>query len=307
MSDTFRLVTRSDFDGIASAVLLKELGLIDEIKFAHPKDVQDGGVEITRRDITTNLPYSKNAHYAFDHHISEVMRVGEKSNYIVDARAPSATRVVYNMFGGKEAFPNISEEFISAVDKADSARFTIDEVMNPSGWVLLSFIMDARTGLGRFHHFRISNYQLMYDLVEYCRQLKNVDAILNLPDVKERVDLYMEHSDKYRQMLKRCTKIIGSVAYIDLLSEDVLYTGNRFIEYALFPMVNVSVRTMWRTMGKKVVFACGKSIFNRSNPVNIGELMLRFNGGGHKNSGTCQIDYENAINVRDTIITELNV
>ncbi|OPZ78234.1 MAG: hypothetical protein BWY78_00688 [Alphaproteobacteria bacterium ADurb.Bin438] len=302
----FRLVTRSDFDGIASAVLLRELGLIDEVKFAHPKDVQDGEVEITRTDITTNLPYSKNAHYAFDHHISEVTRVGEKSNYIVDPNSPSATRVVYNMFGGKEAFPNISEEFLDAVDKADSAKFTMDEVLNPKGWTLLSFLMDARTGLGRFHHFNISNYQLMYDLIDYCHKHKNVEEILRLPDVKERVELYFAHQDRYKEMLKRCTNVYGTVGVVDLLNEDVLYTGNRFVEYAIYPSVNVTVRVMWRVMGKRVVFACGKSIFNRTNKINVGELMLKYGGGGHKNSGTCQVDFENAINIKDEIISALN-
>ena len=53
----YRLVTRSDFDGLVCAVLLSELELIDDILFVHPKDMQDGKIEITERDITTNLPY----------------------------------------------------------------------------------------------------------------------------------------------------------------------------------------------------------------------------------------------------------
>ena len=58
LAERFRLVTRSDFDGLVCAVLLKQLGMLDDVKFVHPKDVQDGKVELSAGDITTNLPYA---------------------------------------------------------------------------------------------------------------------------------------------------------------------------------------------------------------------------------------------------------
>ncbi len=302
--DKYRLVTRSDFDGLVSALLLKELDLIDNIKFVHPKDVQDGIIEITESDITTNLPYANGAHYAFDHHISELARVGIKSNYMLNPTAPSAARVVWDCFGGAAGFPNIPEEIMNAVDQADSAKYTVEEIMNPSGWTLLSFIMDARTGLGRFHNFRISNYQLMMDLIDYCRKY-SVDEILKIPDVKERVDLYFKCQDDFIKQLKKVTTIRKNLAFVDLLNEEVIFPGNRFMVYALFPEVNVSMHAMWRVNGQRVVFAVGKSIINRTNKLNIGSLMLKYNGGGHFAAGTCQIDLEDAAKVREELIEVL--
>jgi len=170
----YRLVTRSDFDGLVCAVLLRILDLIDDITFVHPKDVQDGVVEITERDILTNLPYAPGAHLIFDHHHSETLRnTGDATNHIIDPNAPSAARVIYDYYGAAERFPEVSDELMRAVDQADSAQYTIEDILRPTGWTLLNFLMDSRTGLGRFREFRISNYQLMMLLMtpaSSCRQ-----------------------------------------------------------------------------------------------------------------------------------------
>ncbi|MBO4519904.1 MAG: exopolyphosphatase [Alphaproteobacteria bacterium] len=304
VDDRFRLVTRSDFDGLVCAVLLKELDLIDDIKFVHPKDVQDGLVDIRQGDIITNLPYSKEASYVFDHHISELARVGHKSNSYINPQAPSAARVVWDTFGGKSRFANISEEMMTAVDKADSADYTIDDILHPTGWTLLSFIMDSRTGLGRFHNFRVSNYQLMMNLIDFCRS-NDPEDMLEMPDVKERVDLYFSYQDKFIDQLKKQTTLYKNLAYVDLLNEDVIYPGNRFMIYALYPEINVSMHAMWRINGQRVVYAVGKSILNRTNIINIGELLLGYGGGGHGNVGTCQIDLDQAAGVKDELISIL--
>jgi nanoRNase/pAp phosphatase (c-di-AMP/oligoRNAs hydrolase) len=167
----FRLVTRSDFDGLVCAVILKDLDMIDDILFVHPKDMQDGIVDVGPNDITTNLPYVAGCHLSFDHHASEVKRRGDAApkNHIIDVNAPSAARVVYDYYGGAERLPSISGEMMEAVDKADSAQFDQDEVLHPKDWVLLNFLMDSRTGLGRFREFRVSNYQLMMELIDSCR------------------------------------------------------------------------------------------------------------------------------------------
>ncbi len=305
MTDKFRLVTRSDMDGLVCAVLLNELKLIDDIKFVHPKDMQDGKIEISGRDITTNLPYVPGVHLAFDHHSSEVLRNEEYDNHIIDPNAPSAARVVFDYYGGKARFSAISDTMMIAVDKADSAQFSREDILEPKGWELLSFLMDARTGLGRFHDFRISNYQLMMNLIDYCRS-HGIDDILELPDVQERVGIYFEHAPKAREQIQRCSTVHNNLVVLDLRNEEIIWATNRFMIYALFPETNISIHVMWGFQKQNTVFATGKSILNRTSKTNIGELMLRYSGGGHENAGTCQIDHDKAEAVLAELIARIN-
>ena len=306
-SQKHRLVTRSDFDGLVCGMLLRELDVIDEIKFVHPKDMQDGLVPTTERDIVTNLPYVEGAHISFDHHDSEVSRLGGRvcSNHVIDPAAPSAARVVYNFYGGAEAFPRISAELMAAVDQADAAQFTREEILDPQGWVLLNFLMDSRTGLGRFRDFRISNYELMMHLIERCRD-HAVEDVLALPDVKERVDLYVAHRDLFADQLRRCTTVHGTLALIDLRDEEVIYAGNRFAVYALFPDCDISTHVLWGAKRQNTVFAIGKSILDRNSPVDIGAVCLGYGGGGHCAAGTCQIANERAEAVKAELIAALS-
>ncbi|NGN97862.1 exopolyphosphatase [Grimontia sp. S25] len=302
----YRLITRSDFDGLVCAVLLKHIDLIDEIKFVHPKDMQDGVVEITEYDITTNLPYNAKAHLCIDHHASEMIRNQELSaNHIIDPDAPSAARVVWKHFGGENTFPDAWEEMMEEVDKGDSAQYTKDEVLYPEGWGLLNFIMDSRTGLGRFREFRISNYELMMDLIDYCKD-KSIAEIMALPDVKERVDLYFSHREKFQEQIRRCASVCGNLVVLDLRREDTIWAGNRFEIYALYPQCNISVHVLWGFQKQNTVFACGKSIFDKSSQTNIGELMLKYGGGGHENAGTCQVPNEMAAQIEDELIVQIN-
>jgi nanoRNase/pAp phosphatase (c-di-AMP/oligoRNAs hydrolase) len=268
--EKFRLVTRSDFDGLVCAVLLNELELIDEIAFVHPKDMQDGKIAITARDITTNLPYCPGAHLSFDHHESETVRnTGEHANHIIDAHAPSAARVVYKYYGGRETFPNIGDDMMEAVDKADSAQFSHEEILNPQGWVLLNYLMDSRTGLGRFRDFRISNYTLMMNLIQACRD-HSIEQIIALPDVQERVELYMEHAERAKEQIRRCSTVHGNLVVLDLRAEETIWAVNRFMIYALFPQTNISIHVLWGLKQQNTVFATGKSILDRSCRTNIG-------------------------------------
>ena len=301
----YKLVTRSDMDGLISAILLKQLDMIDEIQFAHPKDVQDGKIALDERCITTNLPYNEVVHLAFDHHSSETQRVkASKNNYVIMAHAPSAARVVYEHFGGKSAFPDIPDEMMVAVDKADSAQFTYEDVVDPKGWELLSFLMDARTGLGRFREFRISNYSLMMELIDYC-QTHTIDQILQLPDVKERVDLFFAQQELFKDQVKRCTTLYQKLAVLDLRDEEVIYAGNRFMVYALFPTSTISMHVMWGVKKQNTVFAVGKSIFNRTSSIDLGSLMLAHGGGGHQAAATCQVPNESAEQVKAELIEKL--
>jgi nanoRNase/pAp phosphatase (c-di-AMP/oligoRNAs hydrolase) len=302
----YRLVTRSDFDGLACAVLLNELNMIDDIKFVHPKDMQDGKIEISNRDITTNLPYVPGVHLAFDHHLSETIRnPGERPEHIIYPDAPSAARVVYEHFGGKNKFPAAFTEMMLAVDKGDAAQFTRDEVLNPKGWVLMNYLMDARTGLGRFREFRVSNYQLMMDLIKYCRN-HGIDEILALPDVKERVDLYFEHDAKAKEQIRRCSTVHKNLVVLDLRNEETIYATNRFTIYALFPETNISIHVMWGVQKQNTVFATGKSILNRTSKTSVGELMLKYGGGGHENAGTCQVANDEAAAKLAEIVAKIN-
>jgi nanoRNase/pAp phosphatase (c-di-AMP/oligoRNAs hydrolase) len=301
----FRLITRSDFDGLVCAVLLNDIKLIDEIKFVHPKDMQDGKIDVGPRDITTNLPYVPGAHLVFDHHLSETLRTGRHHNHIIEVDAPSAARVVYNHYGAKAAFPRISDEMMQAVDKADSAQFSRAEILDPEGWVLLNYLMDARTGLGRFREFRISNYALMMDLIDYCRD-HDIDEILALPDVQERVTLYFEHAERAKAQIKRCATMHDKLVVLDLRGEDTIWATNRFMIYALFPQANISIHVMWGVQRQNTVLATGKSILDRSSTTNVGELMLAFGGGGHAAAGTCQVDNDKAMTTLSKLIRKIN-
>lgn len=308
MEQKKRLVTRSDFDGLACAMMLRELGEIEDIKFVHPKDVQDGKVELFPTDITTNLPYDPRVGLAFDHHESEVDRLKAQETggkLIIDPNARSAARVVYDYYGGKAAFPRVSDELMEAVDKGDSADFTEDEILNPKDWVLLHYLMDPRTGLGRFRQFRISNYDLMMQLISFCMD-HSIDEILELPDVKERVVLYFEQADMFKEQLKRIAKIHDKVVVLDLRNEEVIHAGNRFMIYALYPETQISVHVAWGFRKQNTAVMIGKSIINKGSTVDIGELCLKYGGGGHHNAGTCQLENDVVDAQLPEIIAALN-
>jgi len=302
----YRLVTRSDFDGLVCGVLLKELDLIDEITFVHPKDMQDGKIAISARDITTNLPYVPGCHLAFDHHSSELERNGTRlpANYVIDPKALSAARVVWRHFGGEARFPRVKEDLMRAVDKADAAQFSRDDILNPTGWTLLSFLMDSRTGLGRFRNFGVSNYQLMMSLVDACAK-HGVEEVLGLPDVAERVKLYREHQGPFKEQLRRTSTVHKNLVEVDLRNEETIYAGNRFVVYALNPGCNISMHVMWGREKKNVVFAIGKSILNKTSKTHVGTLCLTYGGGGHDAAGTCQVDADKAEGTRKELIAQI--
>ena len=301
-----RLVTRSDFDGLVCAVLLKQVEQIDSMQFVHPKDLQDGNFEVRPDDILTNVPYVPGCGMWFDHHSSEVARAKEQSTEFRGAVriAPSAARVVYDYYGGKSVFGDI-EEMMDAVDKADSAQFSAKDILDPRGWDLLSFIMDARTGLGRYQDYRISNYQLMYELVDMCHD-HTIHEILATPDVQQRVERYFSQETDFKATLKERTTLHGDVIVTDMRGMNPIPSGNRFMVYALNPEQSISIWIVSGRANQNCVFACGHSIINRTSTVNVGELMRRFGGGGHKAAGTCQVSHEDAHAVLTELIHEMN-
>lgn len=299
-----RLVTRSDFDGLVCATLLKHLGIIDDYLFAHPKDLQDGKVEVGRKDVLANVPYVEGCGLWFDHHTSEMERLGEIEFEGASKPLPSCARVVYEYYG-EDKFPDRFTPMLDAVDKVDSAQLSVEDITSPKGWVLLGYIMDPRTGLGRYRNYRISNYQLMLDMIEYCRTL-SAEEIMQVPDVKERIDKYHEDQDNFIKMLKENTTVHGNALVIDLRDQDPIYCGNRFMVYTLFPECNVSIRVIWGFKKQNVVLTVGHSITNRTSRTDIGKLMLSFGGGGHKAVGTCQVAENEVSEVLNNIISQIN-
>ncbi|MEG1742304.1 MAG: exopolyphosphatase [Acetivibrio sp.] len=286
-----RLVTRSDFDGLVCAALLKEAGIIDNWKFAHPKDLQDGLIEVTEDDCLANVPFVEGCGLWFDQHSSEYLRNELKGKYKGESRiTPSCARIIYEYYGGKEKFPHFTEMMI-AVDKVDAGNLTIEEIQHPEGWILIGYLMDPRTGLGRWRNFTISNYQLMEKLIDACRTMSTTE-ILNLPDMKERIEIYYEQTEKFMKMIEAHTEIKKEVIISDLRGVDPIYSGNRFLIYSMYPEQNISAWIVNGKGGQGCSVAVGYSILNKTSHIDVGNLMLKYGGGGHKAVGTCQFSNE---------------
>jgi len=301
-----QLLTRSDFDGLVCAVLLREVGLIDRYRFVHPKDVQDGKVDVTPEDVLANVPFVPGCGLWFDHHSSEQARVAHHASFTGSFRqAPSCARVIWDYYGGHGRFGTHLDALMTAVDKADSADLSVNEIEDPEGWILLSYVMDPRTGLGRYHDYHISNYQLMEDLVDYCRS-HPIEEILALPDVRERLARYEEQTELFREMVRRNAEQHGSVIVLDLRHQEEIYAGNRFVIYTMFPSANVSLQVVWGVRKQNIVLTCGHSITNRTSRTDIGKLMLEYGGGGHRTVGTCQVPIDAADRILHELITRIN-
>ena len=296
-----QLVTRSDFDGVICATLLKHIGLIDSYLFVHPKDMQDGKYQPTANDVLANVPFVPGCGLWFDHHSSEEERLGPDTAFAGRfTAAPSCARVIWDYYGGHAAFPARFDQMMDAVDTCDSAHLTPEDIERPRGWILLNFLVDPRTGLGRYRDYRISNYQLAQALVDHCRTL-SIEEILALPDVQERIVRYWEQSALFQAMVKENASLHGEVVVLDLRKVEEIYTGNRFALYMMYPEAAVSLLTTRGVRNQNTVITCGYSVINRSANANVGSLMLRYGGGGHRTVGTCQVAHEDA----DRVIAEL--
>ncbi|MDR0920488.1 MAG: exopolyphosphatase [Oscillospiraceae bacterium] len=299
-----RLITRSDFDGLACAVFLKKAGIIDSYKFAHPKDIQDSLVEVTENDCLANVPYVKGCGLWFDHHTSEAERLPDNKDYAGRSHpAPSAAHIIYDYYGGAEKFPGF-EEMLKGVDKVDSANLTIEEILNPTDWVLLGFVMDPRTGLGRFRNFTISNYQLMEKMIDWCSTLP-IKEILELPDVKERLEVYFKQTELFIDMVNNYSRVYEEIVVTDLRGISTIYSGNRFLIYSLFPQCNLNIWIISGRGGMGCSCAIGHSIINKNSPVDVGKICLKYGGGGHFRVGTCQFPDENMNRKVKEVIKEL--
>lgn len=276
-----RILTRGDMDGLASTVLLTMVEKISEIRFAHPKDVQDGKVPVTPDDIIVNLPYVKGCGMWFDHHISEeekLTNIGPfKGRY---GLAPSAARLVYEHYNRPD-FAKY-EEMMKETDRMDSAALRPDDVTDPKGWILLAYTLDPRTGFG-------PEFQKYFRwLAEYIKEVA-LDKILQHAEVKKRCDRVKQEQSEFVALLKKNTRQDGNVVVTDFRSVAEPPVGNRFLVYTLYPKANVEMRIFWGKEKKTVNVAIGHSIFNRTCKTNSGRVCAEYGGGGHTGAGTCQL------------------
>ena len=299
-----RLVTRSDFDGVVCGVLLEEAGIVDSHLYCHPKDLQDGKIPVEKTDVLANVPYVDGCALWFDHHRSNITYAPE--NFAGAAHsAPSAARVIWDYYGGETKFGSKFLDLLRDVDKVDSADLHREEVRNPSGWIMLGFIMDPRTGLGRHHHFDISNYELMQRMVSLIRN-KSLDEILAYPHVAARLAFYREHVSECSNSIQENSRRMGQTVVFETRNITQMPVGNRFLIYSLYPDCNVSVQIGWGKNKENVFLSVGKSILDRSSKVDIGALLREYGGGGHENVGTCQVAPDEVDQVLKAIVAKLN-
>lgn len=273
-----RLVTRADLDGLTCAILLQEVEDIERVDFAHPKDVQDGKLELTSNDILANLPYDERAGMWFDHHLSQVDEGTRTDIKGAFGLAPSAARVVAEHYKSPK-FDRFAE-LLEATDRLDSAQLTHEDVVDPKGWILIGYTLDPRTGLGAFKDY----FRYIMELA----QTKSADEILADERVKEHVDRMRSEDAAFKTHLLAQSKMDGNVVITDVRGLKSLPSGNRFLIYDLFPNADVSLRVADGHDGSYVSIQAGHSILNRTCKTNIGDLMARYGGGGHEGAGTCQ-------------------
>jgi nanoRNase/pAp phosphatase (c-di-AMP/oligoRNAs hydrolase) len=299
----YRLVTKRDLDGLASAILLKEIDLVDRIAFAHPQEIASGLFPITEDDITAGLPYRAEAHLVFDHYPDASAASRPRSNAVVDTTMPSTSRVIYRHYG-RTAFARVSRDMLHAVDKGFGGAIGISDILNPSGWMLLNHLIDHRTRLEQFAQFSVATDQLMISLNDYGRE-HTIWEILTLPAVEERTEVYFAHMERHKEQLLRCSVVHSNLVVADLRQEPVIYPGNRFMIYALFPECNVSMQVTLDAGRDHPTIAVGKSVLDRSYSKDLGAIMRRYGGGGHANAGACSIRCDQAEPVKDQLIRKL--
>jgi oligoribonuclease NrnB/cAMP/cGMP phosphodiesterase (DHH superfamily) len=301
----YRLLTRSDLDGLVCAVLLKHLEIIDNLKLIDsPGSMSGGEVPVGPDDIITNLPYVPGAHLCFDHHVSETIRNTPHHGYIIDPNAPSAARFVYEYYGGDNRFPPFFREIMEAVDKADSGDFTRDEILFPKNWPLLNFLLDTRSRIEEWEKFALDEYRFKEEIIDMMGAL-SIEQIMRAPEVKKRADVYFKYEESYKVQLVSGVTVYDRIAVFDTRLFDRIYPGNRFVIYALYPHCNLSIQIREEKDGKTITFSVGKSIINRTSSANIGELMFAYGGGGHRAAGACHVDKKDAERVFHEIIDKL--
>lgn len=292
-----RLITRGDLDGLTSSVIITSNEKIDSVKLVHPQDITDQRIDVTKNDILANLPYDSRCGKWFDHHIltDNNPKPPEKFDGAYGL-APSAARLVYEYYGGERKMPQF-KQLVAETDRLDSAQLTPKDVTDPKDYILLGYTIDNRTGLGAFEDY----FLLLQDLLKS----EPIEKIIQHPLVAQRWQKILADQVAFREATLKASKAEGNLVITDFREAASIPTGNRFLIYTLFPDVNVSLRIHWGPQRRFVVAAIGHSIFNRTCRTNVGELMGRYGGGGHRGAGTAPLPAEKADAQLKEIIAEL--
>ena len=300
-----RLVTRADFDGLVCGALITKFEKIDSYLFVEPKFMQDGLVEVRNGDVIANLPYHPNCTLWFDHHITNTMP--EFDRPIMPGKggfrlAPSAARVVYEYYtepgnwhsatgksDSEEGALFLASERIQFLlqdaDKIDAGQLTREDVLNPQGYVLVSMTTDGRYAEDEPYWLRIIN--LLRD--------KSLEETMDDVEVKRRCQKVLSFQEKLRAILLANTTLKRNVIYVDLRQVHDLPDGNRFLLFTLFPQGNIAVKVSYDTQRPDTTaISVGYNIFNKTATVNVGELLQRYGGGGHKVVGSCRVPNDKA-------------
>lgn len=292
-----RLVTRGDLDGLTCAVLISLNEKIDKILLTHPQELTEGKVRIESSDIIANLPYQSGCGMWFDHHLHTASRSTPDEDFKGSfGQAPSAARLVYEYYDGPKRWPQF-EALVEQTDRLDSANLTLDDIIDPQGYIKLGFTIDGRSGLGPFDEYFIS-------LVQLLRKSPPLDEVLFHPEVARRCRRLEEEDIQLHAALKEHSRVEDNVVLTDFRSLERVPVGNRFLVFALFPQINVAARVQWGARREFAMLTLGHSILNRTCQTNVGALAARYGGGGHQGAGSIKLtsDYDQQIQM---IVAEL--
>ena len=269
----YRVTTRPDFDGLVSAALLSELEDVDRYQFTEPGRFQSGEGEVIPDDIITNLPYRHGCALWFDHHFSsKIDDVDFCGSWWI---APSAARVIYEYYGRLAEF----DELINITDRIDSAQLSRDEILEPSDYFLVSLTIDGK-------HQQDESYWL--HLINLLRQ-NDLKLLISDKDVQQQCQKFHTINDEFILSLKRHSEIRENILLTDLRGIRQRESGNRFIPYVLYPDVDIWIKVIdHQSDPDKTRISVGHSIFKRTSPINVGQLLTGYGGGGHRGAGSCR-------------------
>ncbi len=306
-----RLVTRPDFDGIVCGALITALEDIDSYLFVEPKFMQDGAVDIRAGDIIANLPYHPACTLWFDHHFTNGAAGFDRP--VVAGRgafrmAPSAARVVYEYYS---EVPSGSPRYGSALDmmrtdrmtallrdtdKIDGGTLTREDVLHPDGYVLISMTIYGKESAEEPYWRR---------LIDLIRD-RSLDEVLDDPEVRARCERILGLQEKLRRQLLERAELRGNVIYLDLRETEDLTDANRFLLYTLFPEGNISMKISRDPQrAHTTAISVGYNIFNTTSTVNVGEMLSRHGGGGHRVVGSCRVPEGEAGRAVDEILRHI--
>ena len=182
------------------------------------------------------------------------------------ADAASAARVVYDHFGGADAFPRASARSSwrrSTRPTAPTSRSTRSSTRRAGSCSQLPHGPAHRAGaLPRLPDLELPAHDVA------GRRVHHDDRRRDPRDARRRrarraVPRAPRGGGGARSAAAR--RVHGNVVVLDLRNEEVIHPTNRFMLYALFPQCNISIHVLWGLRRQNTVFATGRSILDRSS------------------------------------------